>query len=283
MTEAVARPRTEIPLIRILRRTVVAYAALASISLKSYLVYVFANWLEFGLQFLWMVAFVYFWRAVYAGRPIIAGLELQQTLDYAILSMALMPLVERDLILEFGWMLREGYLAVELLRPVDFQARSYVSQLADLFSALIQKIPLLIFAWLLFGLRLPSNPVVWLVFVVSLLLGHAVIFCFEWAFACLAFYTTETMGLWQSRVGLARLFSGALVPLAMMPGWLLTICQSLPFAQVVFVPVTLLTGITPVSEAPRVWGIQILWLIGLISFSRLVFRFTVRQVTIQGG
>jgi len=283
MNEVIARPRTEVPLIRIIRRAVVAYAALASISLKSALAYVTANWLEFGLQFLWMAAFVYFWRAVYAGRPTIAGLELHQTLDYIILSTTFMPLVERFLIVEFGWMLREGQLAIELLRPVDFQINIYLGQLTGLLSSLLQKVPLLLFAWFFFGLRLPSNPLIWLAFAVSLLLGHAIMFCFGWTFACLAFYTTETWGLYKLQVGLARLTSGAMVPLTMMPGWLQTVCQSLPFAQVIFVPIALLTGITPLSQTPQVWAVQVLWLIGLLGFSRLIFHLAIRKVTIQGG
>lgn len=270
-------------MIKILRRRLIVYGALAAISLKTYLFYVVSNWLEFGLQFVWLVAFVYFWRAVYAGQSTVAGLGLRQTLDYAILATALMPLVERHLVQEFGWMLREGQMAIELLRPMDFQARTYIEQLTDLLSALLQKVPLLFFAWLLFGLRLPSEPVVWLAFIVSLLLGHAVLFCFDWAFACLAFYTTQTSGLYQSRVGIARFVSGALVPLVMMPGWLRAICDGLPFAQAIFIPVSLLSGITPISDVLRVWSIQALWLLGLIVFSRLAFKVAIRQVTVQGG
>jgi ABC-2 type transport system permease protein len=68
-----------------------------------------------------------------------------------------------------------------------------------------------------------------------------------------------------------------------MPDWLRGLCQSLPFVQALYVPVSLLSGITPLSEAPRLWLIQLAWLAGLLIASRLVFRIAVRKVTVQGG
>ena len=78
-------------------------------------------------------------------------------------------------------------------------------------------------------------------------------------------------------------FSGSLVPLQMLPDWLRGIANVLPFAQSVAVPVSLLSGITPLSDAPGVWLIQGLWLIGLLVVSRVVFSVSVRKITVQGG
>jgi len=85
------------------------------------------------------------------------------------------------------------------------------------------------------------------------------------------------------REGVAVFFSGALVPLVMMPGWLRTIANGLPFAQGLYVPVAFLSGTLRVSDAPGAWLVQLVWLIGLIVVSRLVFGVAVRKVTIQGG
>ena len=61
------------------------------------------------------------------------------------------------------------------------------------------------------------------------------------------------------------------------------IVQSLPFAQGIYVPVALLSGLTPLSEAPRLLLIQLAWLAGLAAISRLVFTIAIRRVSIQGG
>jgi ABC-2 type transport system permease protein len=85
------------------------------------------------------------------------------------------------------------------------------------------------------------------------------------------------------RVAVVTFFSGAIVPLQMMSPWLQAIAHVLPFAQSVYVPVSFLSGVTPISAAPQAWLIQLTWLIGLGVTSRLVFRRSVRKITVQGG
>ncbi len=116
-----------------------------------------------------------------------------------------------------------------------------------------------------------------------MILGRSVLYFFDWIFACLAFYCTETWGLSVVRVGVATFFSGALVPLAMMPDWLQRVAAALPFAQALAVPVSLLSGITPVADAPRVWLVQLIWLAAMFVLSRLVFDIAIRKITVQGG
>lgn len=265
------------------RRRAGVYGALAGMVPKQYLAYNLWVWMEFVVQIVAMTIFVFFWRAVYAGSATIGGLTLQQTINYILLAQTLNPLIENRLIFRFGWLIREGYVAVELVRPVDFQARSYVEELTSLLIFLAQKIPLLLLAWLLFGLQLPADLAAWGCFLVSLLLGQALLFCFDWAFACLAFYSTETWGLSVVRVGVAAFFSGALLPLQMMPGWLRSITDALPFAQALYVPVAFLSGITRVADAPRIWLIQLAWLAGLLILSRAAFALALKKVTVQGG
>jgi ABC-type uncharacterized transport system permease subunit len=49
------------------------------------------------------------------------------------------------------------------------------------------------------------------------------------------------------------------------------------------VPISLLTGITPLNEAPQVWLSQILWIFVMWLISTLFFRIAVRKITVQGG
>ncbi len=270
-------------MIQSLRRRASVYGALAAIVPKEQLAYSIWAWMQFIVQIISMLIFVYFWRAVYAGASTLGGLSLQQTINYILLAQILMPLVETRLIFSFGFLVRNGQVAIELLRPVDFQGHLYVETLTNLAFFLIQKVPLLLVAWLFFGLELPADPLAWVTFAISLVLGSSILFFFDWIFASLAFYSTETWGLSVVRIGVATFFSGALVPLTMMPAWLQDIAAALPFAQTIFVPVSFLSGITPVTQAPQVWLGQLLWLVGLWVLSRWVFSRAIRQVTVQGG
>ncbi|HEX9028842.1 MAG TPA: ABC-2 family transporter protein [Anaerolineales bacterium] len=259
------------------------YSAFAAMVPKTFLAYVNWFWMQTIVQILSMTIFVYFWRAVYSNTNTLGGMDLRQTLNYILLAQTLLPVVTTRLILNFGFIVSQGMVAIELLRPVDFQGRYYVENLTNLALSLLLKLPVLFLAWLLFGLQLPSNLLIWGAFLVSLLLGQAVLFFFDWIFACLAFYSTETWGMNILREGVVTFFSGALVPLAMMPGWLQATAQAMPFSQALYVPVSILSGLAPLAQVPHLWLVQLAWLAGLGLISRWVFRQAVRKVTVQGG
>lgn len=259
------------------------YLAILELAPKLYVAYRAWFWMQLFVQVLALTIFVHFWRAVYEGQATLGGLSLTQTLNYIMLAQVMLPIVQSLLVMHIGEQLVSGQFAIEMLRPLDLQARFYTEGFAFALIELVQKIPLIVFARLAFGLDLPSQPAVWGAFLLALFLGHAVIFFFDWIFACLAFYSTESWGLAMTQHAVVTFFSGALVPLTLMPTWLETLALSMPFAQALYVPVSILSGITPLEEVPRLWAIQLAWLVAMLIVSRAVFRVAVRKITVQGG
>jgi len=270
-------------MIQTARRNLSIYGSIFAMIPKVFMAYQLWFWIGLVLNVISMAILVYFWRAIYNETSTISGLGLGQTLTYILLAFIFMPLTSNDLIWEFGSNLREGTIIHHLLRPINFQGMNYAQMLGGLVTRLILQVPMAVIAVLLFGLRFPTDLVTWLAFMVSALLGFTVMFFFNWLLACLTFYTTEIWGLGVLIDGMTFFLSGALVPLVMMPEWVRTIVLSIPFAQALAVPVGLLTGITPLTDAPRVWLIQLLWILGLWVASTLFFRVAVRKITVQGG
>jgi len=73
------------------------------------------------------------------------------------------------------------------------------------------------------------------------------------------------------------------LPLTMLPSGLQTLAQWMPFAQSVSIPVSLLSGITPLDQLGSIWLQQLAWLAVMLMLSRLMFNFSVRKITVQGG
>jgi len=265
------------------RRNLSIYGSIFAMIPKVFMAYQLWFWIGLVLNIISMAILVYFWRAIYNETSTISGLGLDQTLTYILLAFIFMPLTSNDLIWEFGSNLREGTIIHHLLRPINFQGMNYAQMLGGLVTRLTLQVPMAVVAVLLFGLRFPTDLATWLAFLISALLGFTVMFFFNWFLACLTFYTTEIWGLGVLIDGMTFFLSGALVPLVMMPEWVRTIVLSIPFAQALAVPVGLLTGITPLTDAPRVWLIQILWIVGMWTVSTLFFRVAVRKITVQGG
>lgn len=260
------------------------YGAMAAVTPKMFMAYSIWVWMEFFVQMIFVVIYVAFWRAVFASTETVGGLTLDQTLNYILLAQLIGNVsMNTDKLYDFGVGLREGQIAAALLRPLDYQGGMYVQNVAHIGVNLLLQAPLALFIWLVYGLQLPSEPLIWLAFAVTMALGYTVMFCFDWIIGCVAFYSTEVWGLSVARFGLALFFSGALIPLDMMPDWLRTIAVILPFSQAVYLPVSLLSGITPLDAMPRIWLMQIGMLVGLLVLSRFVFRRALRVITVQGG
>jgi ABC-2 type transport system permease protein len=270
-------------MIQTARRDLSVYGAFIAMMPKVFMAYQVWFWVGLVLNIISMAILVYFWRAIYNDTSTISGLGLNQTLTYILLAFIFMPLTSIDVVWEIGSNVREGTIIHHLLRPINFQGMNYAQSLGILVTRLLLQLPMVVAAVLLFGLRFPTDLATWLAFIVSALLGYTVMFFFTWLLACLTFYTTEVWGLGVLIEGMNFFLSGALVPLVMMPEWIRTIVLSIPFAQALAVPVGLLTGITPLSEAPRVWFVQILWILGMWLISALFFRVAVRKITVQGG
>jgi ABC-2 type transport system permease protein len=268
---------------RALRRDLSIYTSFFGMMPKVFMAYQLWFWIGLVLNTIAMAILYFFWRAVYGDADSIAALSLTQTLTYILLAQVFRPLTEIDLIWEFGYGLREGQIMHYLLRPINFQGMYYAQSLGSLASQLVLQIPIAIAATLLFGLQWPTTLAAWGAFIVSALLGFTILFFFHWFLACLTFYTTEVWGLGMLIHGMTLFLSGALVPLAMMPTWLERVLLSIPFAQALAVPINLLTGITPLNEAPYVWFTQLIWIFSMWLFSTVFFRIAVRKITVQGG
>jgi ABC-2 type transport system permease protein len=260
------------------------YGAAAAMMPKLFVAYQFRIWFNVVIEILALAITVAFWRAVYTGRETVGGLTAAQTLNYVMLARIFHDgTFSTTMIREFGELIREGGILTALLRPLDFQSSMYLQKLALHGLNTMMRMPLALFAWLFFDLHFPGEPVVWAAAAVTLLLGQAIMFCFDWILACAVFYITDAWGLATARSGIATFFSGMLIPLGMMPEWLRAVALALPFSQAVYLPISVLSGLTSVADLPRVWLAQLLYLAVLLVPSRLIFNRAVRVVTVQGG
>ncbi|MFO7661820.1 MAG: hypothetical protein R6X18_04420 [Chloroflexota bacterium] len=261
-----------------------AYGATAAMMPKLFLAYQFQIWFNVVMEIFTLVITVFFWRAVYGERALIGGLSESQTLNYVILARIFHDGVyQTNLIRSFGEFMREGGIVIRLLWPLDFQGVMYLQNLVHLGLNTMMRLPLAFLAVIFFQLPLPTSPVIWAAFVLTMLLGHGVMFCFDWMLASTVLSVTDSWGLSTARAAFAVFFSGLLIPLDMMPPLLRTVATLLPFSQAVYLPISVLSGLTPLTDLPSIWLVQIVYLVTLLTLSRSVFNRAIRLVTVQGG
>jgi ABC-2 type transport system permease protein len=240
-------------------------------------------WVEMLRGIIAMIIMTAFWKAIYAETPTLEGLTLTTTLNYVILARALGNANASSV---YWWVadgIAKGELELQLLRPVDFQFMHLAREFASWGLTLLRSVPALLLGIAFFGARLPSDPLAYLAFFVTFVLGGIVLYFLEFMLGCLGFYTTELWGLSVLRDGIALFFSGALIPLTLLPDAIRNIASLTPFAQALFVPISFLSGVRDPSSLGSAVLVQLLGIVVLGIVSRVVFSKAVRALTVQGG
>jgi ABC-2 type transport system permease protein len=227
-------------------------------------------------------------EAYYRSAPpeVVAAMPMThaQVVDYIWLGQALLGLILWSADAEVMQQIRTGQVAVELLKPVDLYSLWYVRAVAMRTApTLLRFVPMVLLAWLFFGLRLPASPAAGLAFAASV--AAAVML------ACAVTVIVNASMFWTvSGEGVARLvpammwtLTGIVLPLPFFPDWLRPVLEALPFAGLMDLPFRLYTGHIAVSDALRVLGVQALWIGVLVLMGRWLVASGLRRVVVQGG
>ncbi len=77
----------------------------------------------------------------------------------------------------------------------------------------------------------------------------------------LCFFTTGYLGISWMRTALFEFFSGAMIPVALFPGWLKTAACCTPFPYMIQVLVAVLLGQDTMLSLPGAYGMQVIWIL----------------------
>lgn len=180
-----------------------------------------------------------------------------------------------------------GNIAYELCRPVSIYnmwfARSAATRLA---RAVLRCFPILIAAALIphpYGIDTPASLPHFLLFMLSLLLGLAVTVTSCLLIYILAFYTISPQGLRIVFTSCVEFLSGAVLPLPFFPDKIRSILELLPFASMQNTALRIYSASIRADEIRRAILLQVFWLVVLTAAGKLLCRFAVKRVIVQGG
>jgi ABC-2 type transport system permease protein len=205
---------------------------------------------------------------------------------FAYLTLAFVLNYSFNLFLErtVGERIREGLVATDLLKPVDFQLFYAVQSLSDMVFQII--IALIVFglAFLRLGpALLPASAASLGFFLLSLGLGFCVQYGLCFCFVQAIFATNSNYGAFATRAALHQTFSGVFAPLSLFPPLLKSIALWLPFHHIIHTPAAIYLGwISGPQLLPALLG-QAAWALGLVLAGRLLFKSILGRLAIQGG
>jgi len=229
----------------------------------------------------------YSYVALWDQRPHLGGYTESQALTYVWAGQALlvvMALMGGGFEEELMERIRSGDIAVDLYRPADLQGWWLAADLGRAgFHLLGRGIVLIPVGALLFELALPTDPLTWAAFLVSVVLGTVVSFGVRYLVALSAFWLLDGTGVSQGALLAGVFFSGMTLPLTVFPGWLGTMARALPWAAMLQVPADVLLGEHQGGGLLLALAFQAGWAVALLAAGRALQAVATRRVVVQGG
>ncbi len=179
---------------------------------------------------------------------------------------------------------RMGAMSMRLLRPIHPFVAYAVSHVATVPFRSLVVLPIAVVLLLSSGASaLTRDPLQLALIVPSLALAWLITFSILFALGALAFFVTKTMALLSLYFLLSSLFSGYLLPLALLPGWIARAAEVLPFRYTLSVPVELMTRSHGLGEIAALMLGQLGWAVASLVVALWAWRRGIKRYEAVGG
>lgn len=265
--------------------------------LKKYLILTRAGIIE-SLQFrlsmlvmvagnlLYLIVIYFLWKAIYASADsdVVNGMTFSDTLIYLVLATALFNFMEMYTVWQVGRDIQSGKIVLDLVKPMDYRryifwsfSGAFVTNFFCTFLPTFIVVAIVTNGAIHMGLNL-------LYFAVSVVLAIMVNFSIDFIVATICLYTESIWGINMMKQVIVLLLSGATVPLAFFPDTLRNVVDHLPFQAIYNAPLTLLLDGDPdMKDVCITLGTQLAWCVGMFIVSKLFWKHSIKQITVNGG
>ena len=262
------------------------YMALLKMEVEQTMAYRFSFFTSFLAQIVKTLVMLAVWIAVYQRRETVAGFSYSMMLTYLLISQSVnnvygfMNDAERPI----SKKIRQGTIGFDLLKPVNFVTARLMENVGKTTLQLIFAVLMfLVFKLCMPSLALPQSPLMALLFAVSLVAGYLIMTFTSLISGLGTFWFMNDWGLRNAKNAIIQFFSGALVPLSMLPGWMQIVMNVLPFKGIVYVPTMIYMGQYDVASALGQIAVQLVWVVIMYALTRLTFGLAIKKISINGG
>ncbi|MFL6144066.1 MAG: ABC transporter permease [Labedaea sp.] len=215
----------------------------------------------------------------------LAGYDRAQLATFVWAGQGLIAVVGSWSQLDLADRVRDGEVVADLLRPVSTLVVYLYTDLGRAAFAMLTRfmVPVVVGA-LAFDLYLPTHPVSYALFAVSVLLAVLVTFCAKFLIGLCAFWLLDVRGVVTAWTFLWGVGSGLYFPLPLLPDWLeLTFWVLTPFPATLQAPLDIAVERGGLGHAALALTAQVAWLAVGLALCRATQRRAVRKLVVQGG
>jgi ABC-2 type transport system permease protein len=226
----------------------------------------------------------YMFIALYESRGEVNGYTLADALAFTFITQGIAALMA----LWGPWPIAEtvqsGEVATDLSRPYDYQLAWLAQDYGRaVFQLLARSTPPFVVGMIAFGVTLPTDPLIWLAVVPSVILGIAVSFGCRFCLNLTTFWIVDHRGIAGIAMLMTTFLSGFLVPLAMWPDGVREVVWLLPFASMVAIPIDVFLGKLRGVDLLAALTLQVFWAVAMLMLGRAILAAALRKLVVQGG
>lgn len=223
------------------------------------------------------------WTRV-AGEAPFAGYSSPDFVAYFLASLIVRQLTGTWVAWQISEDVHQGTMAMRLLRPVHPFFAYAAGHVAAVPVRSIIALPVAAILLVSSGAHsLTADPVQLALVAPSIALAWLITFGAMLAIGALAFFLTQTMALANLYFALYSLFSGYLLPLALLPRWIAGLAGWLPFRFMLSAPVELVTRRLDGDQLARLFAGQLAWTAIMIAIALTVWRAGIKRFEAVGG
>lgn len=179
--------------------------------------------------------------------------------------------------------IRSGDVAQYFARPLSLWWQLVANRVGATVVDLLYS-PIAIVAAVLFGgLQAPKGWAAALLYPLTFVLAFGISVNLGLVVSLAAFWTRTTYGLQSLFYFTLTFLGGGMVPMWLLPGWLISVLSALPFESVLYTPAATYVGRNAGVHALHSVAVQVLWLMVTGILGVAVWRAARRQVEFYGG
>ena len=265
------------------------YLYALSVGIQNNLTYRFNFLARTLFGFIPLIAVLYVWRTIYAGKgpsAMVGAYTLAEMTSYYLLTTLVDALTA---VSEDDWQIaadiKDGNISQFLLKPVDYLTfRLFLFFSGRLGYMAVAVIPLAGFFLCLHQyFVLPPGGVVLAGFVVSVVLTALLQFFMSYTMAMLAFWVLEVSTFIFILFAFEYLASGHLFPLDILPAGIQRVMQFTPFPYQLFFPVSVYLGRVSGAALWRGLFVQAVWVVAMYGLARFAWSRGIKKYSAVGG
>ena len=223
-------------------------------------------------------------RVADSGNATIGGLSIGEMITYVAISWIGRSFYFNNIARDLMHMITEGEIAMQLIKPFHVQTVMMFEAVGESgFRLLMFTLPIMVVVVPLFDIGRPPEVALYFWTFLSFCLALVIYSQVNFLLGCLAFYMKNIQGVLRAKMVSMDFLTGVVVPFTFFPDWFQRVVEWLPFQGISYIPVTIYLGKRPGEELYLAVLLQLAWAVALFAAGRLVWRFSVRRVVVQGG